>query len=277
MRCELVQRRLLGVQVPAQVPADIRAHLARCATCRDWQSNLLLLEENIPLIPVPASRGKGRLLRQLMPTQAAETKVEKTPVTALVKVPAFPVTQPATLRFSQVLLLTRRAAVLAAALLLLVLGWWLFQSRTETPESPPTRATAPADPLLASLVERDLRLATAASPRERIEILADMAQELQATTRTLVQEAASDELNGLAKLYEQVVHEGILKQAQVLPAGERRSVLNPIAARLSRTALSFERLVQRMPAPCSKPLQMIGAAAREGNRRLYGLLSEARS
>jgi hypothetical protein len=277
MKCEFVQRRLLALEDPAQVPAEYRAHLARCGICRDWQSQLLLLEGNIPCVPVPPSRGKARLLRRLIEmTRDKETRVEKAVPTTLMKVPAVPaVSQAPTLPLSHVLILPRRAAALAAAVLLFVLGWWIFHSRTTGPELPPTKPVA--DPLLASLVERDMRLATAASPRERIEILADMAQELQDATRFLAQAAASDELDGLARLYEQVVHEGILRQASALPAGERRPILNPIADRLSKTARSVERLVPRVPAECGKPLHAIAEAARQGNLRLYGLLSEARS
>jgi hypothetical protein len=277
MKCKLVQRRLLGLENPARVPAELRGHLARCERCRDCQSQLLMLESQIPFVPVPGSRGKTRLLRQLMPAPAAQTKVETALPTKLIRVSEPLPSHSPRLPLSYILLLPRRAAALAAAVVLLVLGWWIFHSGTTPPETAITRSRPVVDPLLASLVERDVRLAKAASPRERIEILMDMAQELQDTTRELAQTPTGDQLNGLAKLYEQVVHEGILRQALALPAGERRPVLHPIADRLSRTARSFERLAPRVPAESGKPLQAISAAAQEGNRRLSGLLSEISS
>src|SRR5882762_683821 len=65
MRCEVVQRRLMSIEDLTEVPADVRAHLAACTPCRDWQGQLVQLERHVPLLPVPKSRGKSRLLRKL--------------------------------------------------------------------------------------------------------------------------------------------------------------------------------------------------------------------
>jgi hypothetical protein len=156
------------------------------------------------------------------------------------------------------------------------IGWWMSNG-SDAPQPEPPREKPATDPLLASLLQRDLRLATATSPRERIEILADMAQELQDAIRLLAQAAGGEPLEGMATLYDQVVRDGIIKQAQALADNERRPILNPIADRLARTARSVERLAGKVPAEHSKPLHTIAAAAREGNRHLYALVAKERS
>jgi hypothetical protein len=164
---------------------------------------------------------------------------------------------------------------LAAAVLLAILGWWGVAS---WPESPVPAQPRPAyDPLLASVMQRDLQLARANSPRERIEILADLADDLRSATRILAQASAGEKLTALAQLYKQVILDGIIQQAEALPAAERRQVLDPIAKRLSRADREVKRLVERVPAEYTPVLDMIAAAAHEGNRRLHALLREERS
>jgi hypothetical protein len=66
MRCEVVRLRLLSAENPAKAPADLRAHLARCEFCRDWHEDLCALEQHVPYLPVPNSRGKAKLLQRLL-------------------------------------------------------------------------------------------------------------------------------------------------------------------------------------------------------------------
>jgi hypothetical protein len=136
---------------------------------------------------------------------------------------------------------------------------------------------APADPLLAGLVRHDLRLAMAATPRERLAILADVADEILDPAGALTAETANSQLEALARLYERVVQEGILRQARTLPPAERRSILSPIAKRLASNAQHMDRLVQKVPGEQSRPLLSIASVAREGNRQLDSLVAEVRS
>jgi hypothetical protein len=274
MNCTFVQGRLLSLEDPSWVPEELRCHLEFCDHCRDWHDQLLLLEQHVSQVPVPRSRAKSRFLRQFLQESSKEVAPQSVPAERSsarprllpLPLPAVPAVGP---RLS-------RAAGLAAAVVLIVLGWWIFSQRTSVSEPAPSAVKAGADPLLASLVQRDIRLATAHTPRERLEILADMAQELQDTTRTLAQAVSGEQLQGLASLYDQLVREGIVKQAQALPAGER-PMLRPLADRFARTAHTFEQLGQKLPATLSGPLQTVVAAAREGNRHLFGLLAEAGS
>jgi hypothetical protein len=160
---------------------------------------------------------------------------------------------------------------LAAALLLAVLSWLGLQRwlATEPPSSKPV-----ADALLASLVQRDLRLARAGTARERMEILAAVAEDLHGETHALAHAGSQEELTALANLYEEVVRQGILKQAAALPDADRRRDLAAISLRMAQTASRVEELAQALPERLAKPLHAIAATARAAQHQLRALSPE---
>lgn len=266
MKCQVVQRRLLSLTHPERVPADLRAHLIRCAACREWHNHLLLLESHVPLLPIPASNGKAKLLRQLLSEQEAashsatlRTQTHSSAAT-LIHGSADPRGHSRTWLFA-----------MAAALLLIAVGWLVWQARLDPQALPPSRPVAHA--LLASLVQRDLRLAGARTPRERIEILAAVAEDLHGETGALAHAGSEEELTALATLYEEVVQQGILKQAEALPAEDRRLALVVLSQRMAQTASRVEQLARDLPAACAKPLHAIAATARSAQRQLHALTS----
>jgi hypothetical protein len=125
--------------------------------------------------------------------------------------------------------------------------------------------------LLEKLLERDLRLANAATQRERVEALADLADDLQGETRELALDAEEADLKTLSELYGQVVREGIVARAQALPAAERREVLAPIADRLLKAGKAAEILAQNVTSDSAKSLKAIAKAAGDGHRELVML------
>jgi len=66
MRCEVARLRLLSGLDSARPAREVRAHLSGCEFCRDWHEDLCLLEQHVPYLPVPDSRGKSKLLRRLL-------------------------------------------------------------------------------------------------------------------------------------------------------------------------------------------------------------------
>jgi hypothetical protein len=273
MKCKLVQRRLLCVANPDRVPATLRAHLAGCETCREWQEQLVLLERHVPEIPIPSSKAKTRLLRRILesprePAAAGSGAGRDTISLAHSSTLAFPRSgRPGRPRLK---------AGVAAAVLLLGVGWWASQKWLDAPGE--TVQEKPGiDPLLASLVERDVRLATANTPGERLEILADVADVLQRGTNALAQSVEGEQLATLATLYQQVIQEGVVKQAQAIPAAERQRILHPIALRLVETANQIESLTEGIAPEFAQSLQAIAAAAREGHRQLRALLTEVKA
>src|SRR5262245_1081491 len=70
MNCRAVQHRLLLSETPDQPGDELLVHLQACAACRQWHQRLLRLEQAVPLIPVPASTARRRVLRQVLSTPA---------------------------------------------------------------------------------------------------------------------------------------------------------------------------------------------------------------
>jgi hypothetical protein len=287
MNCEALHSRLLGSEKPDRPTADLAAHLKTCAACRKWQRRLVHLERNVALLPVaPAPRGKLEFVRQFVAAELeslpAESEISSGSTNGATIIHSWKFEKlAAALRSSlQVPRATlnafpaparrRIAAVLAASLLLLAFGLWI-----NSPTSP--FSPKPPDPLLATVMERDLRLAAAKSPSERVETLADLADDLQGSTRTLINVGQPDDLKALADLYEQVVRDGIVAQAKSLAPEERVRLLEGIAKRLVEAGDEAEKLAKVLPESSAASLNIIIRAARDGDRSLQLLIREGRA
>lgn len=252
MKCTVLQTYLLGVERCDRPPAEVQAHLAACSACRQWQRRLIQLERGAALLPVPPSTRKADVLHAIRtaplpkadgPARDKNRGLQKVAV----------------------------AFALAAALVVLAVGLyaWQRQQGVRAPAAPKPAG----DPLLAKLVQRDLRLAAGATPRERVETLADMAGDLHGETKALAKEAREKDLADLAGMYSQVVREGIVKLAAQVPDGERQKVLEPIAGRLARAGREADQLAEQLPASSAAPVREMADAAREGNVELSRLLA----
>jgi hypothetical protein len=281
MNCEALHSRLLGSEKPDRLTAELAAHLKTCAACRKWQRRLVHLERNVALLPVaPAPRGKAEFVRQFVAAEleplSAEREAPSESTNGVTTVQTWKFEKlaaalrsslqapRATLNAFPAPARRRIAAVLAASLLLLAFGLWI-----NSPTSPFT--PKPPDPLLASVVERDLCLAAAKSPSERVETLADLADDLQGSTRSLINHGQPDDLKALAELYEQVVRDGIVAQASSLSPGEKARLLKGIAQRLADAGDEAEKLIKVLPESSAAPLNIIVRAARDGDRELRKL------
>jgi hypothetical protein len=295
MKCSACQRHLLKSENPALPAHDAAGHLAICSSCRDYHRRLLSIEGNVASIPVPRTRAKEVLLRKILEPAAPP------PGPAIL-----PLTRPS--RWRKMAL---RAAGLAAAVALAVsgvyLGNWLSRSLQPAGPSPLARGTektprpsareagapkstqdekktpiekGPADPaptvppLMTRLMACDLKLAEADNPRQRVEALAALADELQGETRILASTAGTKDLKTLARLYERVIRDGVVVRARDLPAELRRPVLKTIADRLDRTDRDLKELALEERPESAEPLRQIAAAAQEGGIRLRVLMGK---
>ncbi|HEV3259401.1 MAG TPA: hypothetical protein VG013_21220 [Gemmataceae bacterium] len=270
MNCKVVQRHLLAAEDPESPPADVQYHLAVCLSCRQWQRRLAQIERHVPLLPVPLSAARTDLLGRILSGSARarastvgatrEERGWKKIVTAL------------RLRSRPAL----SAAALAALVLLVLAGWALWGTRNPDGAVVPPPPSVLTDPLVAQLLDQDVRLAEAKTPRDRVTILADLADDLRAETHKLVGTADVADLRDLAEHYQLVVLQGVVKRAQglrSLPARERRTVLDPITAQLARAERDAKALAVEVPA-AAQPLEMIAKAAHAGGDQLSGLPRE---
>jgi hypothetical protein len=269
MNCEAVQHCLLASERPARLAADVAAHLAECAACLEWHRQLVQMEDNVPLLPVPPSSGKERLLRRLLAEPPAPPLPPPVPRHRL---PMGLASLPHGAKKERAQRKLALASALAAALVLFALGWWGWQYNP--PRPPPARKPPATDPLLASLLKRDLSLVKADSPRKRVETLAELADDLHKGTQALARAARADDLDALAGWYEKV-RDGIVKQAGTLPDDEQRDkVLKRIADQLALAGRQADQLAAELTeqAPDSvKPLQRMASAARDGEKHLRDL------
>jgi hypothetical protein len=262
MNCQSAQIHLLNLERPDQPPPVVASHLNRCSACREWYQRLLQLEANLPLLPVPASDAKARLLAEFrtiprgLPVQPPGLAGDELPWA----------------RYERRLKRVSVALALTAALVLIALGlaFWRLAAPQASPPLEPTDAN-----LLAALTQRKPQLPSAKTPRQRIEVLADLADDLTSEARARAEAADTANLNEVVLLYQRLVEEGIVTQAQTLT--DQPDVLSAIADRLGRAGSETEDLAGRVPAHSAEALRTIAAAAREGDRRLRVLMRGEKS
>jgi hypothetical protein len=266
MNCQVVQNKILAEPDPRLLPERLRLHVAGCEVCRAWAQQAARLEALIEKLPAPAapSAKKAALVGKLERGEPIITR---------------PVTTPAAARAPResrwIEFVQNNALVigsLAAAILVALGAWALFPRNGPKPEI----AAIPDDPFLNKIVERDVALAKATTPEERLKILSGMAVDLSAQARSLARVASPEELRDLAKWYGKVVNDGIVKQAENLPTRiqapaeeqARNAALTALTSQLGITAAETDKLLGSVP-PESKPaLQKIADTARDGQKRI---------
>lgn len=205
MKCHMFQRRLLGADSPDSPADDIQAHLDACASCREWQGWLIQMEKNVALLPVPRSNARADFVQRFLlnsPTDDAHASRTRDANGTPVSYPLLSTHKDQGLQLlgftQQSARVWRYAAIgMAASLLLFLLGWWSLEPPQTSPRSPAVvQPSLPPDPLVASLMTRNLVLAKAKTAEERAEALAYMASDLRGVAGTL---SPTSDMNELRK------------------------------------------------------------------------------
>jgi hypothetical protein len=164
----------------------------------------------------------------------------------------------------------RLATVLAAALLLFAVTFWSAGPLGPFTPSAPGAKPSP-DPFLARLVQHEIKLAAATEPKAKMQVLADMADDLR-DTQDLAEAAHIEDLDKMAMLYEKVVLQSMIKQAERVAETERLDVLPSIVDRLAQAKEKARGLALVSSASYREPLFKIAAAANQGEMKLRQLL-----
>jgi hypothetical protein len=260
MNCQAVQNQILMLSDPRELSSALREHVLTCEACQTWARHAARLEailEHLPAPPAPEQKKEAMIgdLMQVdpvihtMPTPAAR------PSYGLVAV-----------RF-----LRRHAAYvggLAAAVLVAVGIYWIGRPSPVQPEVVrPERY-----PLTEKLVARDVALARAKTPAERLQIFNSMAEDISTETRGMALLASDAELRQMAGWYEKAVKSGMVAQASNLPdtmdPAEKTKLLDSYAAKLNADAAAAESLSPKAPPAAQPALKQMADSAREGEKKL---------
>ncbi len=263
MNCQVVQNKILALPDPRVVPDPLREHVVGCAGCQAWAKQAARLEALLEQLPTPLAPAdkKDALIGNLVRGDA---------------IIARPATVPVQPREARVLTFLRRnAAVIGglAAAILVALGAWALFPR---PAKPEMAQPLPDDPFLRKIVQRDLALANAKTPAERLQILSGLADDLSVQARSLARVATRNELGDLARWYDQVVKNAIVPQAENAPAfvmvpaerTAREALLESLAKKLNENAAETDKLLSEVPPEAKAALQRMTESAREGQKKL---------
>jgi hypothetical protein len=242
---------MLATSGRRKLSAEVQEHVADCARCRQWKSKLTAIDRGIFLIPSPSgAEAKDAFLAEFL------HEPEIVPSSGwMLKLPG-----------------TRWQQALAgiAALVLIVLA---FSGVLKRERNIPVASTSATDPLLAKVMERNVMLATADNATKRVQTLSDLADDLDGQTRQLALVAPADDLQTLAKLYDEVLKAGIVKQANEVRLEDRPNVLKPIAERLFTASEQMRRAANEMPNK-AEPLKQMAQAADEASQKLNVLIKK---
>jgi hypothetical protein len=209
------------------------------------------MEQGVSQLPVPQSATKAAFVLQFLsgPLPARQA--------------------PPTLRLKEI---GRRkvamAFALAAGLAFCALGMWAWTNRPA--EGSRQHSSTPT---LAQRTEQlQLRLVTARTPTERVQCLADMADEVLGEARTQLADAGR--VDEVARFYAQLIGEHLLSHARAMPRAECAALLPGVAERLGRAESEASRLAVELDAQnrlAAASFRQIALAASDGNRRLLAL------
>lgn len=261
MNCQAVQNQIIALPDSRQLPAALRDHVVGCGACQAWARRAARLEgllAQLPVPPAPAEK-KEAMIGDLM---AAEPVIR--PMAVPATRPGFATVAGRFLRRNA----TYAGGLAAAVLVTVGVGWYMSRPAAVKPELVETQK----HPLLEKMVARNVAMARAESPAQRLDVLGGMADEIAGEARGVARVASPAELKDLAHWYDTVVKSGLVKQAKELPlsmnAAEKRRLLDPLAARLSADAAAAEKLAGEAPPDAQPTLKRMADTARDGARVL---------
>ena len=265
MNCQSLQNRILALPDPRQLPETLREHVDACAGCLTWWKQAVYLERLLGRLPAPTpSDKKAALLDELTAAgpviKSIPSRGRRTGPSIFVRVWSVPA--------------VKTLAGLAAAVFIAVAGWLMMKPG---PGNSIVAQEAPRDPFLDKIVQRDLALAQAKSPDQRLEVLGGLADDLSAEARSLSKIAQPEELRDLSSMFQKVVNEGIVEQARKLPGHamtrtQKDELLQKLSSKLSDAGQQADEAARQSPPHAQPALKSISDTARDGRVKLKAIL-----
>jgi hypothetical protein len=254
MNCNTVQRRLLAQGEPGEPSEALREHLESCPHCQEWHRRVTQIDRHIPLLPVPRSAARDIFVQQFRDQGT--------------------IWEHARYRLRNLQRWQLTVGAIAAGLLMAVFIWTVAPN-----DSPPVvRAKSTGqDVVLIELMQPNLKLAIATSPKVQVQTLAELAEDLRKYTEPLHMyggKEGKETLRELGEWYGQVVRMEVTRAVK-LPPEEVRPVLEPITKQLARATDDAERLAsQTTNISGDHPLFTIATASRNARDHLERVLKQ---
>jgi hypothetical protein len=257
VNCDSVHRRLHALERLDRPPADLRQHLNACAVCRTLHEQLMLLECEVPQLPVPAPTRKAAFLEKLAREAPSPTFAPR-------------LLRPSgDSRRERALKKLALAVGLAATLLVAAFVAWIV-NQDRSPSQHDQITAEPRKTPLDELKSRDIRWARAKTPVERVRLLDEWANETEGKALALADR--SDELEKQLQLYTEVINALIDTEAPQMSAQERKEQLKPIAGRMAMVQSEAKRLAMALSPEAAEKLLVLAQLAGDGDRRLRAML-----
>jgi len=265
MNCQTIQNKILILPDPRVLPDALRDHIAGCEVCRAWAKQVARLDALLQQLPVPPAPGNKK-------ATVVDDLTRGNPV--IIRRLATPARESFAGSVRKFLDQNKMVVGGLAAAVLVVLGGWRLLTPSGTP--PVAAAETPEHPFLKMLVQRDVALAKAKKPVDRLQIFGGLAEDLSTEARSLARVASPDELWDVAQWFDNVVKDGVVNQARNMPAdtltlsarAERKTELDALAGKLSDMAAKTEKMTGEVPPDAKAALQKIVDSARAGEKKL---------
>ena len=268
MNCQKFQNRILALPDPRQLPENLREHLDACPACMSSWKRAVRLEQllaQLPTPPAPADK-KAALLDELTAAgpviKSIPSLERRTGRSIFVRAWSLPA--------------VKTIAGLAAAVLIAI-GGWMMMKPGSGPDGTAKEREGPRDPFLEKLVQRDLALAQAKSPEQRLDVLGGLAADLSAESRSLSKIANPEELRDLSGMFQKVVNEGIVEQVRKLPEHaltqtQKHELLQKLTTKLAEAGQQADQAARESPPHAQPALKTISDTARDGQMKLKSIL-----
>jgi hypothetical protein len=279
MNCASARNRILALADPAVLPQPLLAHVDGCSACRAWHRVVIQVESAVAAVAIPASDGntKRQLLakfqapspRAVKPKKStAKSPIIKTPLPVKTSArPANNARQPLGERLARLW----PAGLVAAAILVGAISWSIYGGKSK---ENPVVAAGP-DPMLKEVVAAKVKLDTAPNAAARVDVLAKLADTIHEEARTLSKVTPGNEMTSLAKMYDQVIRDGLVPQARALSGEERRAKLPAYAERFAKAEQEANLRAADAPVGSQQPLYDIAETARTARFELTKLIQRS--
>jgi hypothetical protein len=259
MNCDKTKKWLLACHPDEHPSQEVQSHLISCKKCSRLQKNLISLENRVAGMPVPPSRKKDSFLEQVRNGQ---------PFVKDVLLPDQWLQQHRLLPRERGVRKVSLAVALAACLAIVALGLWFGNLKPGN-----TIADNATNPLLSLRENRDRLLASAHSPREKVELLGKLANSLQKEAIEQAKKTDHTDLGTTSRFFREVIGSDLIPVARQLAVEDRKAVLQPIVIMLANLESEIQRTRGTISDSTFRSLEEMVLEARNTQNQLDNLIN----